>query len=296
VTGYNARGRYCTITGGGSDHREQRRRDEQGTCTFKDGSQCDAWVYYNGECSPGAEAAEWQTYTDTVAGFSIQVPPTWSQQTLPDQADGAIHGMAFTGAEGGVEVYWGAAFCGACPTGTEPVQLAQGEVAACHETKSDGTEGWSQIGYVVTGGNYFSTNAYTSDSQQSSHDLVLQVLTTLTFMPASEWQAFTNREAGFSIQVPPNWSQQTLPDQNDGYIHGEGFTGPEGGVEVYWGVGFGGACPEGTEPVQLAQGEVPACHTTKSDGTDVWEQIDYVVDGGNTFCPGYTYASHPAMT
>ena len=32
------------------------------------------------------------------------------------------------------------------------------------------------------------------------------------------------------------------------------FTGPEGGVEVYWGVGFGGACPSGTEPVQLGTG------------------------------------------
>ena len=43
--------------------------------------------------------------------------------------------------------------------------------------------------------------------------------------------------------MPATWSQQTLPDQNDGAIHGMAFTGPEGGVEVYWGVGFGGACP-----------------------------------------------------
>ena len=189
VTGYvTPAGRYCAITGGeyaitgksGAD-------DEQGTCTFKDGSQCDAWDYYNGVCSPGstpspsASTSDWQTYTNAEAGYSIQVPTTWSEQTLPDQANGTLHGMAYTGTEGGVEVYWGVGFGGACPTGTEPVQLAEGEVSACHATKSDGTEDWSQIDYQVSGGNSFSVHAYTSDAQSSSHDLVLQVLSTLTF-------------------------------------------------------------------------------------------------------------------
>ena len=136
-----------------------------------------------------APAGEWQTYTNTEVGFSIQMPPTWSQQTLPDQNDGAIHGMAFTGPEGGVEVYWGVGFGGACPSGTEPVQLAQGELPACHVTNSDGTETWNQIGYEVSGGNSFSVRAYTSDAQPSSHDLVLQVLATLTFMPPAQPQA-----------------------------------------------------------------------------------------------------------
>ena len=136
-----------------------------------------------------APAGEWQTYTNTEVGFSIQMPPTWSQQTLPDQNGGAIHGMAFTGPEGGVEVYWGVGFGGACPSGTEPVQLAQGELPACHVTNSDGTETWSQIGYEVSGGNSFSVRAYTSNAQPSSHDLVLQVLATLTFMPPAQPQA-----------------------------------------------------------------------------------------------------------
>ena len=136
-----------------------------------------------------APAGEWQTYTNAEVGFSIQMPPTWSQQTLPDQNNGAIHGMAFTGPEGGVEVYWGVGFGGACPSGTEPVQLAQGELPACHVTNSDGTETWSQIGYEVGGGNSFSVRAYTGNAEPSSHDLVLQVLATLTFMPPAQPQA-----------------------------------------------------------------------------------------------------------
>jgi hypothetical protein len=136
-----------------------------------------------------APAGGWQTYTNAAAGFSIGMPPTWSQQTLPDQNGGAIHGMAFTGPEGGVEVYWGVGFGGACPTGTAPVQLAQGEAPACHVTNSDGTETWSQIGYQVSGGNSFSVRAYTSNARPASHDLVLQVLATLTFMPPAQPQA-----------------------------------------------------------------------------------------------------------
>ena len=55
VTGYvTPAAQYCAITGGtyaitGQDS----SGTEQGTCTFKDSSQCDAWDYYNGACSPG---------------------------------------------------------------------------------------------------------------------------------------------------------------------------------------------------------------------------------------------------
>jgi putative hemolysin len=137
----------------------------------------------------GAPAGEWQTYTNAEVGFSLEMPPTWSQQALPDQNAGAIHGMAFTGLEGGVEVYWGVGFGGACPTGTEPVQLAQAEMPACHATNADGTEVWSQIGYQVPGGNSFSVRAYTANAEPSSHDLVLQVLSTLAFMPPAQPQS-----------------------------------------------------------------------------------------------------------
>ncbi len=56
VTGYvTPAGRYCAIRGGtyaitsGSG-----ASNEQGTCTLKDGTKCDAGDYYNGKCVPGA--------------------------------------------------------------------------------------------------------------------------------------------------------------------------------------------------------------------------------------------------
>ncbi len=152
-------------------------------------------------------AAAWQTFTNTEAGFSIMAPPTWSQQTLPNQSGGAIHGMAFTGPEGGVEVYWGVGFGGACMTGTVQVQLAAGGAPACHATNTDGAEMWSQIGYQVSGGNSFSVRAYTGlmKAQPSSHDLVLQVLSTLTFTAPAQPQAGATTpalRAGASVANP----------------------------------------------------------------------------------------------
>lgn len=54
VTGYvTEAGRYCAITGGAYAVKDEGSEPEQGTCTFADGSQCDAWDYYNGACAPG---------------------------------------------------------------------------------------------------------------------------------------------------------------------------------------------------------------------------------------------------
>ena len=55
VTGYvTPAAQYCVISGGSyAIGAESGADDEQGTCTFKDGSACDVWDFYNGKCSPG---------------------------------------------------------------------------------------------------------------------------------------------------------------------------------------------------------------------------------------------------
>ncbi len=93
VTGYiTPAAQYCAITGGeytvtGNSGQE----DEQGTCTFKNGSQCDAGDYYNGKCdqstataAPAATAAT-AAVTTTVARWrrcrSRTRSPTWIRRT-----------------------------------------------------------------------------------------------------------------------------------------------------------------------------------------------------------------------
>jgi Tol biopolymer transport system component len=54
VTGYiTAAARFCAITGGEYKITGNSGLDnEQGACTFKNGTTCDAWAYYNGTCGP----------------------------------------------------------------------------------------------------------------------------------------------------------------------------------------------------------------------------------------------------
>ena len=56
--------RYCAITGGEyAVTATSGAEDEQGSCTFKDGSKCDAWDYFNGKCDASTEA---QTTSEVV--------------------------------------------------------------------------------------------------------------------------------------------------------------------------------------------------------------------------------------
>ena len=95
-----------------------------------------------------------------------------------------------------------------------------------------------------------------------------------TQAPSSEveasWNTYTNAEAGFSIQHPADWQEEDLPDENAGQMHRIALKGPEGGIELAWGVGLGGACPDGYQPIAIAQGTWPACHSQREDGTDLW--------------------------
>jgi hypothetical protein len=114
-----------------------------------------------------------------------------------------------------------------------------------------------------------------------------------TQAPATEveasWNTYTNAEAGFSIQYPSNWQEQDLPDENAGQMHHITLQGPEGGIELVWGTGLGGACPEGYQLLTVAQGTWPACHTQREDGTDLWSLFPPPI--GDTNFGGFVYTN-----
>jgi hypothetical protein len=83
------------------------------------------------------------------------------------------------------------------------------------------------------------------------------------------WKTYTNEEVGFSIQYPANWQEGTIPHDNPD-MHNIDLKGPEGEVELEWGTGFGGACPDGYQPIAVAKGTLPACHFQREDGTETW--------------------------
>jgi putative hemolysin len=54
VSGYvSPASRFCVLTGGQySITGNPGAKEEQGTCTFRNGKVCDVWEYYQGKCSP----------------------------------------------------------------------------------------------------------------------------------------------------------------------------------------------------------------------------------------------------
>jgi hypothetical protein len=131
---------------------------------------------------PGRGGSDtWRTHTNPEAGFSIRYPDTWKLEVLPDQNNGALHGVALKGAEGGVELYWGVGLGGACPSETvQKIDAGGTELQACYAKNPDGTESWENITKELpaTG---FSARGYTLDAAASSRELVLQVISSLRF-------------------------------------------------------------------------------------------------------------------
>jgi putative hemolysin len=96
---------YCEQKGYKHEIRTAADGSQSGACIFPDGSECDEWAYFRGECSPGnpggtvpdptgeatlvptefptpfpidpADYQGWWTYTHAVYGFSIMLPEDW---------------------------------------------------------------------------------------------------------------------------------------------------------------------------------------------------------------------------
>jgi len=105
----------------------------------------------------------------------------------------------------------------------------------------------------------------------------------------SSWKTYTNVEVGFSIRYPASWQEESLPDENAGQMHHIALKGTEGEVELIWGTGLGGACPDGYQPVAVANGTLPACHTQRADGADQWSLESQTI--GNTGFTGNIFTN-----
>jgi putative hemolysin len=77
---------YCEKQGGVSEIVTAPDGSQSGVCKFEDGSECEEWAYFRGECQMGkAEEVElkgelvaidndWNLYTNNELGFSVKVP------------------------------------------------------------------------------------------------------------------------------------------------------------------------------------------------------------------------------
>jgi len=114
-----------------------------------------------------------------------------------------------------------------------------------------------------------SCSSFAQNTQSPSPTPAVTATQTPSSAVDASWKTYTNAEVGFSIQYPSYWQEETLPSDNPG-MHNIDLKGTEGEVELEWGIGFGGACPGGYQPIAIAKGSLRACHSQRDDGTDTW--------------------------
>ena len=173
----------------------------------------------------------WQTYTNPL-GFSIRYfAATWSQEELPQQAGETFQTVVVQGPEGEVDLHWGVGFGGACPQGYTTVKVAEGELPACYSKNADGTEVWTQINKELADTS-FSAEARTSNADPASHDLILEVLSTLSF--SSSQQSATELTA--RMLTAPNALVGTSPSSFNWSPAGAtlAYVEPQDGQDMLW--------------------------------------------------------------
>ncbi len=90
---------YCEQNGGKLELKQDSAGGAAGMCVFRDGSRCDEWAYFRGECKPGEKAIAseatspsarttpastpsaafdndgWRVYRNIKVGYSLSYPP-----------------------------------------------------------------------------------------------------------------------------------------------------------------------------------------------------------------------------
>ena len=80
---------FCQEQGGKNENRTDASGGQYGVCLFSDGSECDQWAYYRGECQP-RQITQTLTpqsvpaYTNQAFGFTFAVPAGWTLEEYPD--------------------------------------------------------------------------------------------------------------------------------------------------------------------------------------------------------------------
>jgi putative hemolysin len=85
----NPASEYCEQNEGKLEIRTAADGSQSANCIFQDGSQCEEWAFYRGECEPGqgkegpAETVQ-PGYVNETYGFSINPPADWEFEQHPD--------------------------------------------------------------------------------------------------------------------------------------------------------------------------------------------------------------------
>lgn len=106
---------FCADNGGAVDIRKDAQGGEYGMCVFADGSECDEWAFFRGECKAG-ESGEVMNMRNPASVFCAEKGGTVD---IRDEAEGSVGYCVFAGKSECEE--W-AFFRGECKPGDAPAK------------------------------------------------------------------------------------------------------------------------------------------------------------------------------
>jgi len=146
---------YCEEHGGKNETRTGADGGQYAVCIFSDGSECDAWAYFRGECAPGATNKVEPPATATLpasaehvaipeAGLALDIPQGWQRdeaKTCTNEANRQEWRWVPAGAG---EQRFGVAWQDVKP-GWEPESIFPGDRQSVVQGRTEGPElGWGQ--------------------------------------------------------------------------------------------------------------------------------------------------------
>jgi putative hemolysin len=234
---------YCEQHGYKIEIRTASDGSQSGVCVFPDGSECDEWSYFRGECSPSPSPSDssqdWQTYTNEIMGYTFLYPA--GAQVITN--DDPTKSLSITGTGMGDE-FWGVAH----PTDREEyrppegadlqqwlsnhyllgenqqadVQIAGTTALHFRHEASPQSYAFDQYYFAHSGQLYQITIGHGSDAEDwELDDRFLQSFqfiqptspganalpTALPIDPAAsqDWATYTSSSYGFSLRLPDGW-------------------------------------------------------------------------------------------
>lgn len=298
---------YCEDNGGRVELRQDASGNTGGFCVFADGSECEEWAYYRGECKPSGAQTDATPAADMPNPASVCCEENGGKVDLRQDSSGGVVGICVF-ADGSECDEW-AYFRGECkPSGTEtdstpvadmpnPASVYCEENGGTVELRQDALGGVAGI-CVFPDGSECDEWAYFRGecgpgNQYGDTAAPIEIPTALPIDPAlyQDWQTYTNAAYGFSLMLPRDWVAEDIAANDPllgGHLvnlHPQAVAGKENirmtfrrvGEEVLlWptGVGQGDFVPQGTLDVygQPSRRVLLVCPT--GEVTAIWYHQD----------------------
>jgi putative hemolysin len=174
------------IKNGGKLSNIDKPEGQVGMCTFSDGSVCEEWAFFRGNCNlgitPATPPADWKTYRNVKYGFQVLYPSDWK---VSESSPGAI---AISGVDGGVR-FLGVEVSPPYVTAVDELsalavqfgtQVESVTIKGISGIRRD-DEGGGRTYYLEHGRTY--VEIMTNKEQMDNNENIGRVITTFTFTP-----------------------------------------------------------------------------------------------------------------